>query len=655
MRILDLFNAALLATGVAAKCATNDCLRAVQDVTSSLREEDCKSFVDVTVTPATSTIFSSTTMTTTGTTTRTTTQTITSPAEPSKRWIQRHEIIDVLLGRAVSSDSPVTVKATAIPTYASQCVSSAAYDSACSCLGISAVTVTVPTPSITKVLRIVETTTIASIHTAISYVNGSSLFKNSTDAKFGNSTAHHLNATSSGLSPSSGISSSSSIISSSSSLLSATDPATSSDKYKLKRPSTEEVASSTEVVSALITASSSISSLVDTSSVVGFSNTTSFSFPNTTTSAGRFSNVSDVATQPGIANATSSATQPGITSGPMFQNGTTSTVNNLNTATSAPLLNATQATGANATNPAPFLNSTQVAVVNATSSSTVQFSNSTTSPPFMNITSVPSLNNTLAPFFNSTQAAILNATSSTALFPNSTISAPFMNITSAPSLNLTNSTSAPFLNATHVPFFLNATTTAPFANSTSSIRLANTTSTTATATPTSTCETTSAPFAVRVVQPGGLFDGWYLQVSGEGVIFNPSLSLAARFSFDSSEHLCATGGAGLIGNASAVVAIAENRTDAAGSAVWFVEPGLLEDIENDREGHRWYAPLECDGAGTGANSTVGNSTALTCAQGAKEYWVGCGLGLDITSDGDGVAVVDGWNCTAVTLSIEYSA
>lgn len=150
------------------------------------------------------------------------------------------------------------------------------------------------------------------------------------------------------------------------------------------------------------------------------------------------------------------------------------------------------------------------------------------------------------------------------------------------------------------------------------------------------------------------------------MIFNPSIALASQFSFDASSadgesHLCSLHGAGLVGNASAVVAIAENSTDAdrSGSAVYFVEPKLLEDIENDKQG--WYAPLECSGGGSGAGNGTGTGTVpagdstLACAQGSKEYWVGCGLGLDITSDGDGVAVVDGWNCTAVTLSIVYAS
>ncbi|OTA65831.1 hypothetical protein K449DRAFT_420547 [Hypoxylon sp. EC38] len=577
MRILSIFILTALVIEAAAKCTTNECFRALQNAPSSLREEDCKSFVRVTVTPATSTIYSSFTSTTTGITTRTTThlQTITTSAEPSKRWLQQHEVLSVLLGRAKSS-SPVTTRATSIPAYASLCASSAAYESACSCLGASLTTITAPTPSITQVLQIVESTTFTTIHTIKSYVTGghnsSSLFRNSTSGKFSNSTA-------------SAVSSSSSILSSSSSALKSNNLTTSDDKYRLKSPSIARFPSSTKSDFVLAAASNTNSSTAGANSTPGLDHATNSSVPGATTSPGKFLNSTGATSRPGPANAAG------------FQNNTIITTSIL----------------WNITSSAPFLNSTQAVFADATNA--VQFPNSTISAPFMNITSTPSLkNSTIAPFLNTTLA--------------------------------------PFLNATHPPLSINATTTAPFLNSTS------------------TCETTSNPFAVRVSQPGGLFDGWYLQLSGDGVIFNPSLDRASKFSFDTQNqgksHLCSQNGAGLVGNASAVVAIAENRTDATGSAVYFVDPEVLGAIDNEQ--HQWYAPLECDGdaggnPGSGSNTMFNSTTTvaarsdstLDCAQGNKEYWVGCGLGLDITSDGDGVAVVNGWNCTAVTLSIEYSA
>ncbi|KAI2622699.1 hypothetical protein GGS26DRAFT_567297 [Hypomontagnella submonticulosa] len=646
MRLLDIFAVIALATEAAAICTTDSCLRAVQDAASSLREEDCKSFVQVNVTPATSTIFSSEVSTTTGTTTRTTTQTLTSSAEPSKRWLARHEVIDVLLGRATSSNGPVTVRATAVPEYASPCASSAAYESACSCLGVSSTTVTAPTPRITQVVRVVETTTVATFRTSTSYVlaNSSSLLGNST---FGNSTAPYRNATSSTLS------SSSSALSSSSTSLRSSESETSTDKYRLKSPSLAEATSSTEASSVLSSILSTISSTFNINSTSGFSNATHFSSVSNATSTGKFLNSTSSKIQSGVASPTGShsSASSGFSIPP------------------------------NATTSAPFANSTQLAPANATSSIT-KLSNSTLSAPFANITSAPSLqlnSSTIAPFLNTTLA-------------------PFLNTTHLPLFNATNATTtiAPFLNTT--------TTRAPFLNATSSARFANTT-TPPTPTPTSAgpCERTTAPFILRVAQPGGMFDGWYVRLSGDAALFNPSAEQASRFSLDAQSgtgsgngtgagrggHLCAAAlSSGMAGNASAgaVVAIAEARDGVQGSAVYFVDPELLDQMENEE--HGWYGVLECSGAGGGVgngngtgswNGTVagtgagigaravagsglaaraatnGTSGALSCAQGNKEFWVGCGLGLDITSDGDGMAVVDGWNCTGVSLMIEYTS
>ncbi|KAI1763685.1 hypothetical protein GGR53DRAFT_520811 [Hypoxylon sp. FL1150] len=489
--------AVLLATVAAASCAVDGCLQAVQDAASSIREEDCESFVKVIITPAAST-----------------TSTITNAAAgPSKRWLERHEVVDLLLGRTVSGGKPVTAKATAIPLYASLCASPTAYESACSCLGISPTTVTELTPSITQV----------SINAITSYVNVSSVHGNSTSTKFGNSTGVFLNTTSSGISSSLALSSS----------------------FSSSLEASTEAMSIPKVDFTLTTTSTAIGSLAShNSSTASFSNSTDALFLNSTGAS---------PTQSGTAIATS------------FLSGTVGTLGVLITTTAA-----------------PFLNSTQTTVANT---------NTTTSTP-----STPSVSDITA-------LATLNTTASA--------------------------------------------TTAPFANTTSS-----------TAAPTATCITTSSPFAVQVGQPGGLFDGWYLRLSGDQALFNPSLAQASRFTFDETDpdgqsHLCTVGGSGLAANASALVAIVENGTDVTGGAVYFVPPTLLEDIENEE--HGWYAPLECANGGPAGRTNATAGATLSCEQGGKEYWVGCGLGLDITSDGDGTAVVDGWNCTAITLSMVYSS
>ncbi|KAI1261533.1 hypothetical protein F5Y18DRAFT_401546 [Xylariaceae sp. FL1019] len=217
---------------------------------------------------------------------------------------------------------------------------------------------------------------------------------------------------------------------------------------------------------------------------------------------------------------------------------------------------------------------------------------------------------------------------------------------------LLNITRPAFTNLPSIPQSLNHTR---FANTTTSVRYSNTSTTTTptpTPTPEQTCDDSAPLFAVQIGQPGGMFDGWYLKLSGDAGIFVPSLNLSTAFNVGESGHLCTFLDSG------AAVAVAENYTTTAttngtmaidgiaattsgseGSTVWFVDAGLLLNYTS-----LGYASLDCD---------VGDGGAIACEQGMKRFWTGCGLGLDITADGDGSAVVGGWNCTGLTLSALY--
>ncbi|RYP69768.1 hypothetical protein DL771_005877 [Monosporascus sp. 5C6A] len=225
---------------------------------------------------------------------------------------------------------------------------------------------------------------------------------------------------------------------------------------------------------------------------------------------------------------------------------------------------------------------------------------------------------------------------------NGTSSVPYMNTTRAPTASITQ---GPFLNTTH-SLTMNATTPS-FSNTTSSGRFTNTTSAPA---PTATSDDPcggqiSDPFTVQVAQPEGMFDGWFLRLSAAAIIFAPTEESATRFGIASEGgaggggHLCTQGqGQGRVGS-QPLIAVAENGTDVTGGAVYFVDAQTLAAV-----GGLGYAALRCSVAGE----------ELACAEGAKRFWVACGLGLDITSDGDGVAEIGGWNCTAVALSPVYS-
>jgi hypothetical protein len=148
------------------------------------------------------------------------------------------------------------------------------------------------------------------------------------------------------------------------------------------------------------------------------------------------------------------------------------------------------------------------------------------------------------------------------------------------------------------------------------------------------CGETATPFAVKVVQPGGLFDGWFLKVSGNGLLFTSVESLATKFSVEGSGHLCPIGFAGQDGYpAISVVENLENRTDTPGSDVWLMDSKVLHD-----RGEPAYAPVSC-AVGTGQ---------LICIEDGLTQWVGCGLQLALAN---GAAVnVNGLNCSSVVLT-----
>ena len=151
-----------------------------------------------------------------------------------------------------------------------------------------------------------------------------------------------------------------------------------------------------------------------------------------------------------------------------------------------------------------------------------------------------------------------------------------------------------------------------------------------------TCGETTTPFSVQVAQPGGMFDGWYLKLSGDAIIFTQSQDLSTPFSVEGSGHLCAVGHVGTQGNA--LIAVAENATEVTGGAVYFIDPEVLEDIDE-----LGYAALTCEPP----------SETLACAQGEMRFWSACGLVLDITSDSEGDTEIGGQNCTGVDLSPVY--
>ncbi|KAK2041994.1 hypothetical protein LZ31DRAFT_375108 [Colletotrichum somersetense] len=122
-------------------CNADNCLRAVRatrfgTATMEVRMAECSSFLAVTETQVTSTVF----------VTESSIQTIT--ANSTKTIFQRQ-----------AAETAISTKT--IPEYASACPDAARYSSACSCFGATAATTTAPAATVTSTVSIVSTTTLA--------------------------------------------------------------------------------------------------------------------------------------------------------------------------------------------------------------------------------------------------------------------------------------------------------------------------------------------------------------------------------------------------------------------------------------------------------------------------------------------------------------
>ncbi|KAK6526509.1 hypothetical protein TWF694_005092 [Orbilia ellipsospora] len=116
----------------AADCNHNNCLRAViaSAVPTRHGAADCSSYLAVTVTPAASTV------------TTTTTVTATTVVANKRRNLK-------LRGNLPLNARQATVTASSMPAYASACTNKASYSSACSCIGVTAMTITAAAPTTT--------------------------------------------------------------------------------------------------------------------------------------------------------------------------------------------------------------------------------------------------------------------------------------------------------------------------------------------------------------------------------------------------------------------------------------------------------------------------------------------------------------------------
>lgn len=93
-------------------------------------------------------------------------------------------------------------------------------------------------------------------------------------------------------------------------------------------------------------------------------------------------------------------------------------------------------------------------------------------------------------------------------------------------------------------------------------------------------------------------------------------------------------------NGDPTIAIVESKEGLTGSALYFIDKERI--IDDGPLSQQGYGVLECDA-----------DNDLNCSEGDMFNWVGCGLGLGISSDPGQNVVVDAWNCTIIGLNVVY--
>lgn len=202
--------------------------------------------------------------------------------------------------------------------------------------------------------------------------------------------------------------------------------------------------------------------------------------------------------------------------------------------------------------------------------------------------------------------------------------------------------------------FLNGTASATRASNSSMASSLPTTVANATNT-TVSCAAIGAPFLLQVSAPNttssansstnstvseSLFNNWFVQVSGNGLLFTVKQSSASAFAVDTATgNLCAVGLVGDKGNP--VAAVVETQA-VNGTGVWLLDTTIAEALEPD------YEAVTCaSGAGTAGQS-------LACGWEDIQYWFGCGLQLDMSSAAGGSVTVGGLNCQSIQLVVVSS-
>lgn len=171
------------------------------------------------------------------------------------------------------------------------------------------------------------------------------------------------------------------------------------------------------------------------------------------------------------------------------------------------------------------------------------------------------------------------------------------------------------------------------------------------------CGETATPFAITAhssssESAGGVLDGWYVSVSGQGLLLVPDVARASKFSIEASGHLCAVGytapaivasnGTELSPDGGPSIATVETRNltegRPEGSPLWLAGSKTVATVEQLRNN---YAPVQCATA----------SGVLACVAGKLGQWMSCGLELALGNSTTAGSRVDGLECFALALSV----
>ncbi len=490
--------------------------------------------------------------------------------------------------------------------YASACGSPAAFASACSCIGVSAVTTTVEADSTTTTHTVIRTLAMTGIRPSL---GNHTVSLNSTTGRWNNGTSTSQATLSSKLKGGAGLTTGK-----------ETKPVTShlptdstSVPPSISKAAPEDILSDSQSPQGThATAHATNSAQPGPQTFKNISSVNSASASAHLNSSGATNSSSHLPNKTGSTQSSVATSSVGSVTAIHYVN-TTTRLGPVSSSSSSARLNASVA--ASQTN-GTALGSSFAVATSLSYASTAHWNNHSLTSASVNFTSGKRIN-TSAPPSRATSA--LNTTQR-------------LNTT-----RLSASMTRLPMNSTRLP--MNMTTTR-WMNSTmranyTSTRWQNVSTTTPTPTATAdlSCGETSASFALQVAQPGGMFDSWYVHLIGDGLLFTALASSASFFSIGQTGHLCAVGQL----DANGRPYLASIGTHDNSSAVWMLSQRVIKDMSND------YGALNC---------TAGST--LSCAGNSTSHWIGCGLELDISTDGGSTVPYDGLNCTSIGLNIVAS-